>query len=269
MLDECNWFEVIKHKDYLYVIREKLEDIDPRFHTVYTNLYLLLGSDSALLIDTGCGIFPLKPIVQELIGDRRLIVINTHSHWDHILSNNEFSEIYIHQNEARFISNPINISNLKDSSKDIVKVYEKYNFSIPPSSVIKTIDEGDKFDLGGYIVDIIHTPGHSPGSISLFTNKNEVFTGDLAHYGAVYLPKKNNFPEVLSSLSKLMNMIKVRENIKIFPSHEEFGIDINLLEDLYKGIENIENLWSKRQKDDFNFSWIIDDNKFKYVISRI
>jgi glyoxylase-like metal-dependent hydrolase (beta-lactamase superfamily II) len=269
MVEGTQWFETIKYKDYLYVIREKLANIDPRFYTIYTNLYLLIGSHSALLIDTGCGIYALKPVVEELIGKKRLIVINTHSHWDHILSNIEFNEIYIHQKEAQFISNPINISNLKDSPKDIVKVYEKYNFSIPPSSGIKTIEEGDKFDLGGYIIDIIHTPGHSPGSISLITNKNELFTGDLAHYGAVYLPKKKDLPEVLSSLSKLRNMIKLRGNIKIFPSHEEFGVDKNLLEDLYKGIENIENLWSKRQKDDFHFSWIIEDNKFKYIISRI
>ncbi|MFW9784498.1 MAG: hypothetical protein ACFFFB_19615, partial [Candidatus Heimdallarchaeota archaeon] len=72
-----HWFEVIRHKDYLFVIREKLENIDPRFYTKFDNLFLILGSHSALLIDTGCGLFPLKPILCEIINDRKLLVINT------------------------------------------------------------------------------------------------------------------------------------------------------------------------------------------------
>jgi len=53
MTESNQWFEVIKYKEYLYVIREKLGEIDPRFNSYYTNLYLLLGSKTALLIDTG------------------------------------------------------------------------------------------------------------------------------------------------------------------------------------------------------------------------
>ena len=37
------WYEIIKQKDYLYVIRERLDEIDPRFLTTYTNIYLILG----------------------------------------------------------------------------------------------------------------------------------------------------------------------------------------------------------------------------------
>ena len=46
-IDRHQWFEVIKLKDYLYVIRERLDEIDPRFYTTYDNLFLLLGSHSA------------------------------------------------------------------------------------------------------------------------------------------------------------------------------------------------------------------------------
>ena len=83
MEEGTNWFEVIKHKKYLYVIRERLDKIETRFNTKYINLYLLIGKEKALLIDTGTGLFPLKPLVDNLIGDRKLKVVNTHTHFDH------------------------------------------------------------------------------------------------------------------------------------------------------------------------------------------
>ena len=70
-----NWFEILKFKEHLYIIREKLKEIEPRFLTEYINLYLILASQKALLIDTGCGLFPIKPITDGLIGERELIVL--------------------------------------------------------------------------------------------------------------------------------------------------------------------------------------------------
>jgi len=269
MVVDSQWFEIIEHKDYLYIIREKLDNIDPRFHSIYTNLYLLLGSNTALLIDTGAGLFPLKPIIDDLLGQRTLKVINTHSHWDHSCGNYEFNEIHIHEIESSFVSRAINISNLRDSLKNIVKRYEERDFSIPPAPNISVLNDGDIIDLGDLNIEIIHTPGHSPGSISLLTNKNELFTGDLAHYGAVYLPKRKNLTEVLSNISKLIDLCDKKEFIEIYPSHEEFAVGKELLIDLYNGINNIENLWDTKVKNNFLRSWIIEDNKFKYVISRI
>ncbi len=52
MSKDNDWYEVIKQKDYLYLIRERLDEIDPRFLTTYTNIYLILGPEKALLIDT-------------------------------------------------------------------------------------------------------------------------------------------------------------------------------------------------------------------------
>ncbi|MFX0069469.1 MAG: MBL fold metallo-hydrolase [Candidatus Hermodarchaeota archaeon] len=261
--------EVKKHKDYLYVIREKLEDIDPRFHTVYTNLFLLIGSEKALLIDTGAGLFPLKPIIDDLIGDMTLNLINTHCHWDHVGSNYEFDEIMIHEIEEGSISRPTNITNVMDSPKEISKKYEEINYLLPPANSIKTIKDGDIINLGNLEVKIIHTPGHSPGSISLLTDRNELFTGDTAHYGSPFLPKKKLLPEFLSTLSKLIELCENNKSIEIYPSHEEYIVGPKLLYELYEGVKNIENLWDTKTKDNFYRAWIIEDGKFKFVISRI
>lgn len=141
------WFEIIKHKDYLFVIRERLDEIDPRYYTTYSNLFLILGSHSALLIDTGCGIFPLKPILRDLVKDKTLLVINTHSHFDHIGGNHEFDEVIIHNKELKSISIPSDVSFFQESPKEIVKRYENKKYTIPPANNIKSIDDEDIIDL--------------------------------------------------------------------------------------------------------------------------
>ena len=176
MFNENDWYEIIKRKDYIYIIRERLDEIDPRFLTTYTNLYLILGLEKALLIDTGCGLFPLKPVVDKLIENRELLVINTHSHFDHRGSNDEFGTIYIHKNEVRNASIPFDISLLRDSPKEIVNRFAKQNFTYQPPANVEPMNDGDRFDLGDISIEVIHTPGHSIGSMSLLTCEGELFT---------------------------------------------------------------------------------------------
>ncbi|MFX1570591.1 MAG: MBL fold metallo-hydrolase [Promethearchaeota archaeon] len=265
IVDRYQWFETIKHKSYLYVIRERLDEIDPRFYTTYTNLYLVIGSHSALLIDTGCGLFPLKPIIDNLIDDKQLLVINTHSHFDHIGGNCEFDKVLIHKKERRQISKPRDISFFQDSSKDIIKNYEKKNYSLSPVKEIQPVNDGEIIDLGNISIEIIHTPGHSPGCISLLTNKNELFTGDTAHYGMMYLTKRT-FPDILSSIRKLQDLFVNSKNIEIYPSHEQFAVGKEMLEGLIKGIKNIDKIWDTKKKDDFLGAWILADENFKYAV---
>ncbi|MHA2132114.1 MAG: MBL fold metallo-hydrolase [Promethearchaeota archaeon] len=264
-LDNQQWFEIIKHKDYLYVIRERLDRIDPRFYTTYDNLFLILGSHSALLIDTGCGLFPLKPIINDLVKEKPLLVINTHGHFDHVGANYEFDEIIIHNEESKSISIPTDISFLKDSSKEITKRFEETKYTLLPANNIKTVEDNEIIELGEVSLRVIHTPGHSNGSISLLSNKGELFTGDTAHYGAMYLSKED-FPTHLASLSRLLNLYRDNKNIKIYPSHEEFEVGKGLLIDLSEGIRNIENIWDTRVRDDFIEAWLLNDEKFKYLV---
>ena len=263
-------FEISKHKDYLYVIKENISLVHPIYTNDPLNMYLLLGSHTALLLDTGCGLSPLKPIVDELIGKRKLLVFNTHYHWDHPLGNVEFGEVYIHENEVDNVSKPWDVSFFKDSPNEIVKIYEKQDFLIPPAKIIKALKDGDVFDLGDLEVKVIHCPGHSPGSICLLTSTGELFTSDVAYYGDQFLPKKEKFPEVLNTLSKLINLCEEQKNLELYPSHRNYPCDKTLLTDLYKGIENIENLWDTKKPFDFFEAWQIDDNsgKFRYYVSK-
>ncbi len=265
-IHDKDWFEIKEITENLFIIRERLDEIDPRFYTKYVNIFLIVGEKKAALIDTGCGLFKLNPIVMKLIDGKDLIVINTHSHFDHRGSNDEFNEIYIHENEVRMACLPLDISFIKDSSKNVVKRYEKKDFKLLPPSKINPIREGVEFDLGNISLKVIHTPGHSPGSISLLSNRNELFTGDTAHYGAIYLPKKRDFPIILNSLSKLLDLCINNSEVELYPSHEDYKVKQDLLEKLIEGINNIENIWESRKKDKFLRSWILKDENFTYII---
>lgn len=270
MIKSSQHFKISKQKDYLYVINENISLINSVYTNDPLNLYLILGTHTALLLDTGCGLFPLKPIVDELKGSRKLLVFNTHYHWDHPLGNVDFGEVYIHENEVDLVSKPYDVSYFKDSPNEIVRVYAEQNYLIPPAEVIKPLKDGEIFDLGEIVIKVLHCPGHSPGSICLLSSKGELFTGDVAYYGDQFLPKREEFHIVLKSLSKLINICKQNEKVELYPSHRNFPCNISLLIDLYKGIKNIENLWEIREAFDFFQAWQIDDpsGKFRYFISR-
>ncbi len=268
MKSENQHFDISKHKEYLHVIKENISLVSPVYTNDPLNIYLLLGNHTALLLDTGCGLYPLKSIIADLIGKRELLVFNTHYHWDHPLGNVEFGEVYIHEKEVDIISKPYDVSYFMDSPNEIVKIYAEKNYLIPPAKKVNPLKEGDKFDLGKIKVEVIHCPGHSPGSICLLTNTGELFTSDVAYYGDQFLPKREKFPEVLNSLSKLIRLCEKQKDLELYPSHRQYPCDITLLTDLYKGIENIDNLWNTKKPFDFFNAWQIDDEKFRYFISR-
>ncbi len=260
------WYEVIQQNNHLIIIRERLDKIDIRYLTTYVNLYLIIGDNKALLIDTGCGLVPLKPIIEKYVNGKELIVVNSHSHFDHVGANSEFDEVYIHKNEEAIIKKPIDMSHLKEAKNPIANGYSKNNWLLSPAIKVNPLNGGETFDLGGIQVGCIHTPGHSPGSLSFYTNKNELFTADLAHYGAMFTPPKDNLSFLIASIEKLID-ISVEHKIKeIYPSHEEYNVSLDLLNELSNNLKNIENFWKSRKPNKDNNAWEIEVGKFIFLI---
>ena len=261
------WFEVIQQNDHLIVIRERLDKIEPHYLTVYDNLYLIRGNNKCLLIDTGCGIFPLKPIVEKFLNGKELIVINTHSHFDHVGGNYEFDKVFIHESEKGVIVAPIDLKYLKKQSSSIIlDQCKKLNWILPPVKHVVPLIGGELFDLGGIKIEIIHSPGHSPGSITLFTDKGELFTTDVAQYGTMYLPPKDNLSVIINSIKELIELSNKKGVQEIYPSHEDFNVSIDLLTDLVAHLVNIDKFWEDRIPNKANKSWEINVGKFKFLI---
>ena len=265
MNESFKWFEIRELKKNLYVIRERLDLIDPRFRTEFTNIFLVLGSKKALLMDTGSGLYPIKPVVEDIIKDRELIVLNTHSHFDHIGGNDEFEQVYIHEKEASNIKKQFNAFFLKNSPMEIVERYKERKFKFNPTKSVISIEDGKIFDLGGIKLRVIHTPGHSLGSICLLSDQGELFTGDTAHYGTIFLPAPKEMPLFIKSISKLLEIVKKTPGVEIYPSHEHFPVGLDIFTKMISGFKNLKNIKSTRITDrDFGM-WVYKDENFNYT----
>lgn len=100
-------------------------------------------------------------------------IINTHGHGDHILADGYFGvPIYIHRLEKDFLTDPgLNLSGA-------------FGLSVKVPKASKLLEDGDKIYLNDLELEILHTPGHTPGGISVRLG-DVVFTGDTLFAGTV------------------------------------------------------------------------------------
>lgn len=104
-------------------------------------------------------------------------IINTHGHIDHIIGNNLLKV----KTEALLLIHRLDADMLIDGNKNISSFMGK---EICSPHADKLLEEGDEISLGTLKLKFIHTPGHTPGGISLVVN-NIVFTGDTLFAGGI------------------------------------------------------------------------------------
>ena len=193
MLD-LNWWQTSYLSKNLVLIREPMAQIMPVYLTEYLNLFILLYEKEALLVDTGSGIKPLLPVVSSIIDKRKLYILTTHSHWDHVGNHYEFSDfpMYIHEDEVPEL---LKLEDLTYIRNDIESRYNSIAQSIPKpfmrsilnEKFIIKISKDQSLIIGGEELKIIELPGHTLGSIGLWYEKDKIFfTGDAFQTGFVY-----------------------------------------------------------------------------------
>lgn len=260
-----NWFEYRIINERICIIRERLDQIDPRYHTTYTNMYLIKGSHTAILLDTGCGYQPIRPVVDDLLGGLDLLVINSHNHWDHIGGNGEFEETYIHRLDFKKLMSPMDISFLRSSPSPRISKFETSNFTLSFSETNIPLVGDEIFNLGGLEISLMRTHGHTPGSISLISSEGDLFTGDTYHYGAYFLPPDHIIPDLIASLDQLLNLKDEFPSINVYPGHEKYLIDLNNVSNLINAISNLEP--SDEIVDQFLEAKIYDRDPFLLIQS--
>lgn len=138
-------------------------------------IWLVEGKDSALLIDTGIGIGDLRAEVEELT-KLPYRVINTHGHGDHSGGNYQFEKVYMHEQALPSAQIAIEMTGMFASPEELDAI--RQHMAEKPTAV-EFISEGDVFDLGGRRLEVLETPGHTPGDITLFDRDNGLlFSGD-------------------------------------------------------------------------------------------
>ena len=172
------------------------------------NCYLLGLSNTgeAILIDPGAEARKIKKRLKTHNLKVNTIVY-THGHADHIGANHQLNcPVSIHRMDANFLTNPrLNLSGMFESP-----------ISLPEADIL--LEDGQKIKLGEICLEVIHTPGHTPGGICLNTGKI-CFTGDTLFAGGI---GRTDIPG--ASEEDLLNSIRSRlltleDDVVIYPGH--------------------------------------------------
>ncbi|MCL1848417.1 MAG: MBL fold metallo-hydrolase [Clostridiales bacterium] len=286
--NDAGWYEVYRVLPDVYALYEP-------GHAEEVISYLILGADRSLLWDTGMGIVPIRPLVEELT---RLpcIVANSHNHHDHVGGNWEFPQVYGWPSEAlsdTFLEERSDAAQTPESraeagyshsflapmmgapslAKPLPEGFDVATYSIRPwqaallprlsrrapdtpasHSFILDPSQADSagyrsdlqdgsfprsaaylctgftFDLGGRLLEVLATPGHSPDSIMLLDRANGIlFTGDTvypaalyahfdsAEYGKSSLPGYARTMQALCGLEPVLTSLCCSHNVPVNP----------------------------------------------------
>ena len=166
--------------------------------------YLIEGTERALLFDTATGIGRLRPFVEQLTG-KPLTVLNSHGHGDHAGGNYEFEEVYIHPADQDAA-----VSAARHSGEQQVKAEQEAGLAGAPLQDTKylPLKEGDTFDLGGRVLEIVETPGHTPGSVCLLDRFHKhLFAGDSCNPNVwMFLPQSLTVEDYYATVQKLQSL---------------------------------------------------------------
>lgn len=187
------------------------------------NLFLVIGKRRAALIDTGGGIGPLPEDIRK-ITELPPVVIVTHGDPDHVGGAGHFAQVYLHPSDWEYSRRfPLNNELRKWFVKTRAPVRnpgcEQEIAALVPQQELPTpeyleLNEGVVFDLGGRTLEVIHTPGHSPGSVCLLDKENRLlFTGDMVNVSMALMG--HDFREYNASLRKLWDREKEFDSICI------------------------------------------------------
>jgi glyoxylase-like metal-dependent hydrolase (beta-lactamase superfamily II) len=180
------WFEVYKPAAGVFAVYEPHQAEE-------TIGYLIVGQKRALLFDTGMGISDIKKVTVELT-KLPIIVLNSHTHDDHVGGNWEFDTVY-------GLDTDFTRTNAKGSREDaqaeitpdqicgsLPKGFDPKAYVTRPWKIAAYTHDGERFDLGGRTIEVIATPGHTPDAISLIDRANGLlFTGDTYYPAPIWL----------------------------------------------------------------------------------
>ena len=208
-------------------------------HTELTHGYdvaagVVLGSDRVFVFDTlhsPQAVAPLRALVDEIAGARRVVVVDSHYHWDHVYGNAAFAgcDIVAHRSCRRLI--------LAEAESESEKVPEPPVEGVP----LPSIGFGDRLRYSDdtSTIHLIHTPGHTSDSIILYYDEDELlFGGDTVEWPFPSLALRDGEETYLKTLRQL-NQLPVA---RVVPAHgpvmgkEIIDANQRYVEDLYDAV---------------------------------
>ena len=181
-----SWFEVYQAAPSVFAIYEPHQAEE-------TISYLIVGKKQAVLFDTGMGISDIRKVTV-LLTSLPIIVLNSHTHNDHVGGNWQFDNVYAMDTE-------FTRKNARGSREDaqaelepgqicgdLPSGFDPNDYVTRPWKITKFIHDNERIDLGGRTLEVIATPGHTPDAISLLDRENGLlFTGDTYYPAPIWL----------------------------------------------------------------------------------
>ena len=141
------------------------------------------------------------------------LIINTHGHFDHVGANKKLKEV----TGAPILIHPLDAPMLNQLASSAAAWGMKAENS-PPAD--RELQDGDQVNFGKINLKVLHTPGHTPGGISLYTD-HEVFVGDTLFAGSI---GRTDFPggsfETLKE-SIQQKLFALGDDLKVYPGHNQ------------------------------------------------
>lgn len=190
-----------------------------------SNTYLVAdeGSSAAVMIDAGGPVQPLLEIV-EREGYELSHVLLTHHHHDHVA---ELERVIASRPQAQVLIHPLERSLVPRAGGDL--------------------EPGETLNVGGLEIQLLHTPGHTAGMVSLLVNGTDVFTGDTlfkGSVGGVRAPGHTTYADLRSSI--MDTLLTLPPQTRIHPGHTEATtvadeLERNRFVRIWRGLDPEEN----------------------------
>ena len=211
-------------------------------HWEETHCYLLIGSEKALLIDTGLGVGDIGEVVKG-ITDKPVQVATTHIHWDHIGGHSYFTDIAVYESEKDWLCKnfPIPLSVVKTNFLrkpcDFPSDFDIEQYRIYQGEPGTILHDRDIIHIGNRKIQAIHTPGHSPGHLCFYEKERHyLYTGDLVYSGCLDAFYPTTDPLLFMNSIKTIKELPVQ---RLLPAHHQLNIPVTLIEEIDKGFEKI------------------------------
>lgn len=178
-------------------------------NSLSTNCYVVHDSGEAVVVDPGAESQEVLNFIQEN-GLRVVAIINTHGHCDHILGNAWLKEqtgapIAVHEADSPFLSDPE------------LHLGPQVRMQVPPTKADRLLKDGDEIAVGQGSLQVIHTPGHSPGGICLY-GPGLLISGDTLFKSSV---GRWDFPssDEQDLFQSLKRLVVLPPETKVYPGH--------------------------------------------------
>ena len=256
--DDDSWFVTVPVRPGIWMLCEP----------GHVQSYLVAGTERAVLLDTGTGIAPIAPVARALTA-KPLSVVLTHNHFDHIGGNADFDRIAIHPagvaglREGRaagtlrgYIAHArealdrnaqmraldadgFNMLHPEQILRPFPPGFDPDRYAIPPSAATDTLADGERIDLGGRVLEVIYTPGHSPDGICLLDRAERLlFTADTVYAGPLYAQSAGaNLDDYLASLRRLAPLLDAVD--LLLPAHNRVPLDPPIVREMIAGFAQL------------------------------